>query len=121
MITLYVLINGSLKMSKGKVSAQVAHAVSLIDNSDWLTQTTRKVVVLEAKNAEQMNNFSYYLHDKGYDTFLYIDEGANEVPPYSLTAMAVEPNEDDEEFVNLFKDFKLYGSSKLQNFFKRVV
>lgn len=106
---MYVLVNKDLKMSRGKACAQVAHAVTRLE-----TYTPDVMVVLEA-TTEQLHNFNTYLDTVGLKHLLYIDEGANEVPPYSVTAMAVEPIDEQEsdfghwgEKSYVFSGFSLY-------------
>ena len=44
------------------------------------------------------------------NSYLYIDEGMNEVPPFSVTALAIEPiDDDDTEKRDLFQAFNLLG------------
>lgn len=112
---IYILVNGELKMSPGKVAAQVAHATAMLDkfNSAFIGEYKRAVIVLEAKNEIQMRSLEEYLFNAGLSSYLYIDEGVNEVTPYSLTAMSVQPiDSDDEEKREIFAPFPLYGSNK---------
>lgn len=98
-------------MSAGKAAAQTAHAVSLLGNFNqtFIEKPRRTVIVLEAENENQMKNLEEYLFDAGLASFLYTDEGANEVPAYSVTAMAVEPfDEEDKELREIFKPFQLF-------------
>lgn len=108
---LYVIINKSLKMSAGKAAAQTAHAVALLGDKvkDFTTATRRTVIVLEADSAEQIRNLSIYLEEAGIFSDYYIDEGSNEVPPYSITALAVEPfYANDEAKRQIFADLELF-------------
>lgn len=101
---MYVLVNGDLGMSIGKTAAQVAHAVARVS----FTEAPYSVVVLEA-TTEQLHNMKAYLAALGVRNALYIDEGANEIPPMSVTALAVEPLTDDTDFEpdDIFGGFKL--------------
>lgn len=83
---MYVVVNKDLKMSKGKTAAQVAHAVSRLQPKT----EPHTVIVLQA-TTEQLRNLAVYLSREGIRNYTYIDEGVNEVPPYSLTVMAVAP------------------------------
>ena len=100
---MYVVVNKELEMSCGKVPAQVAHAVARLD-----TEEPECVIVLEA-TTEQLRNLDQYLWDKDIRHQTYIDEGVNEVPPYSLTAMAVEVMDDEEKF-KIFDGLNLLGT-----------
>lgn len=99
---MYVIVNKDLKMSKGKVAAQVAHAVARLD----ILVPAHTCIVLQA-TTEQIRNLGTYLKGRlGQAT--YIDEGANEVPPYSITAMAVEPiYKDDFASLAIFENLEL--------------
>lgn len=79
---LYVVVNTDLKMSTGKTAAQVAHAVARLD-----TGIPHVVIVLGA-TTEQLHNLSSYMDAAYIPNHLYIDEGVNEVPPMSATALA---------------------------------
>lgn len=86
---MYVLVNKDLKMSRGKIAAQVAHAVARVD-----VPAPRTVIVLRA-STEQLHNLDTYLERMNLPHHLYIDEGMNEVPAMSATALAVGNYADD--------------------------
>lgn len=79
---MYVVINSDLEMSAGKVAAQVAHVVAR------LGQDPHKVAIVLQGTTDQLRNLREYLDDANIPNSHYIDEGANEVPPMSLTAVA---------------------------------
>lgn len=122
---LYVLINGELKMSPGKVAAQTVHAIGELNRySDefrlFSYEPKRTVIVLEAKDSQQIINFKRYLEYLNIKAGFYVDEGANEVSPYSITAMAIGPlYTDDEETREIFKPFSLYPRRKAK-WYKRL-
>lgn len=98
-------------MSAGKAAAQATHATMMLqERGNWFADRTRRtVIVLEAENAQQITNLWEYLDNAGILAEYYIDEGANEVGAYSITAMAVEPfSADDEEKRQIFESFDLY-------------
>lgn len=100
---MYVLVNKDLDMSTGKIAAQVAHATVRLA----VKEVPRTVVVLEA-TGEQIKNLERYLDREKVGCFLYIDEGANEIPPFSVTTLAVAPIDDDDmELRELFQGFNL--------------
>jgi peptidyl-tRNA hydrolase len=108
---IYIVINGELKMSPGKAAAQAVHAsMTLGINSvaEFATQQKRTVIVLEAKNAEQIKNLQEYLDISDIDADYYIDEGVNEVDAYSVTALAAFVG-DNEELRKMFEGFSLYN------------
>lgn len=113
---LYVVLNGEHKMSAGKAAAQAVHAAMLLEGNYsglFVSGYKRTVVVLEAKNGEQIKNLLEYLQGAGIFAAYYIDEGKNEVDAYSVTALAVEPIAfDDIEKRGIFSDFPLFGFKK---------
>ncbi len=111
---MYVVLNGGLKMSPGKAAAQAVHSAMLLNGNskeDFLSDFRRTVIVLEAKNAMQLQNLAIYLDGADIDSDYYIDEGVNEVDAYSITALAAFVG-DDEELRKVFEAFPLYGHSK---------
>lgn len=110
---LYIVLNGELKMSPGKAAAQTAHAVAMFSANahiDFLSHYKRTVIVLEAKDAMQIQNLDMYLSDTDIEADYYIDEGKNEVDAFSITALAAGPIEyDDEELRSIFEDLPLYN------------
>lgn len=98
--------------------AQVAHAVLLNSRPNDLrlykNSTTRTVIVLEASEP-QIDNLWLYLDDRGIRSESVIDEGANEIPTMSTTALAVEPFDiEDKEKRDMFRGFKLYQHGRFQ-------
>lgn len=124
--TLYVFLNKSLNMSSGKAAAQVAHAslqiASITEENTlriWYNGDKRTVLVMEARDDLHIRNISDYLNERGYKTSIVIDEGINEIPPYSITAMSVEIVDREKDSVqNLFCMFKLYREESNMIFFK---
>ncbi len=102
-------------MSAGKAAAQAVHAAMLLQNLgvEFADNYKRTVIILEAENAEQIRNLEEYCDNAGVATFRYIDEGVNEIAPYSVTSLVVEPiDADDEETRGIFATFKLYNSDE---------
>lgn len=111
---IYVVLNGELKMSPGKAAAQAVHAAMMLNvksKKDFLSDYQRTVIVLEAKDAQQISNLSTYLFEADLDAEYYIDEGRNEVDAYSTTALAAFVG-DDEEKRKIFSDLPLFGYNK---------
>lgn len=111
---MYIVLNGELKMSPGKAAAQAVHSAMLLNGNskdDFLSDFRRTVIVLEAKNAMQLQNLSIYLDEAEVDADYYIDEGVNEVDAYSITALAAFVG-DNEELRQIFEAFPLYGKKK---------
>ena len=108
---MYVVLNGELKMSPGKAAAQAVHSAMLLNGNskeDFLSDFRRTVIVLEAKNAVQLQNLAIYLDGAYIDSDYYIDEGVNELDAYSITALAAFVG-DNEELYQVFEAFPLYN------------
>ena len=125
MLTLYVLVNGSLKMSKGKVASQVAHAIAkMAANDKKLNRLAAmgeddpsRVVILEAKDGEQMRNLKEYLEEQKFAIGCYVDEGNYETDPFSMTALAIQPINKaqfgrEEDLAEMLEPFPLFGKKK---------
>lgn len=121
---MYILANKGLGMSPGKLAAQVAHAavraVWIGKDSgtgpinEWLSKGETKVV-LEARDTEHLLNAERYLRDKGFNTYLVVDEGRTEIQPHTPTCFAVGPVDKlDPVVVSSFEDFKTYREPKLE-------
>lgn len=114
----YVVVNKDLKMTAGKAMAQVAHAVSLVSKAKdiraYNKAKQRTVIVLEG-NAAQIENLALYLFERGVHAEYVIDEGVNEIPTMSITALATQQLDiDDKETRGLLSGFKLYRHGWLQ-------
>jgi len=114
----YIIVNKDLKMSAGKAMAQVAHAVSRVstakDLKAYVGAGHRTVVVLEG-TAGQITNIWEYLDDLKIRSEYVIDEGVNEIPTMSITALATEQlDADDFSQRHIFRGFKLYKHGRLQ-------
>jgi PTH2 family peptidyl-tRNA hydrolase len=108
-IVMYILINKSLKMSPGKVAAQVGHGVGKIyENLDSQSELT-KVLFDNWKNKsytkitlkstlDEMIEIS-----KLFPSVLIMDEGRTQIEP-SNTVLCVYPVTKNE----IFHKFKLY-------------
>lgn len=114
----YIVVNKDLKMSAGKAMAQVAHAVSLVsrtkDIRSYNQAKQRTVIVLEGTGS-QIENLGLYLHERGVRAEYVIDEGVNEIPTMSITALATEQMDiANEENRTMLKGFKLYRHGLFQ-------
>ncbi len=99
-----IVVNASLKMSKGKICAQVAHASLFaalkakkrhpIKFNRWLNSGAKKVVVkAEESKLLKLKEMADKLK---IPNELIRDAGYTEVPPGSITALGIGP-EDDEK------------------------
>ena len=109
---LYIVVNGELKMKKGKIASQVGHAVSKIteyctkyEGILWSKYKFNRCpkIVLKTENQEELLNIlesTQYLH-KSY----VVDEGRTQISPGSLTAIGYIPfkKEDTPECISALK------------------
>jgi PTH2 family peptidyl-tRNA hydrolase len=109
-----IIARRDLKLSKGKLAAQVAHAsVDAVLKSGkkivagWRDEGMPKVV-LSAKNATELRNLLQKARGLGLVTSLIADAGLTEIEKGTITAGAIGP--DDEKKIN-----KVTGSLKLLN------
>lgn len=113
---MYIVLNGELKMSAGKAAAQSVHAAMMIGKTMAEVFTSfneRTVIVLEAKNTQQIVALKEYLKNAGVYSEYYIDEGVNEVDAYSVTALAVEPfGAEEQDKRKIFEPFDLFPCEK---------
>jgi len=95
-----ILSRRDLRLSKGKLAAQAAHAAvtcankARSDNTDWYRSWIsegQKKVVLEVDDKEDM--FRYYMQakDKGIPCCTIQDAGMTEIPPGTITVAAIGP------------------------------
>ena len=109
-----IIVNASLKMSKGKVCAQVAHASLFaalkakkkhpIKFNRWISTGAKKVVV-KAKE-EELLELKAKADKIKLPNELIRDAGYTEVLPGSITALGIGP--DDDEIID-----KITGHLKL--------
>jgi peptidyl-tRNA hydrolase, PTH2 family len=123
---MYIFVNRGLKMSPGKLAAQVAHAAieayKLSESRgnepgkclvrQWYEQGTTKIVML-AEDTEQLLMIERYLKERGYNLHLVIDEGRTEIKSFTPTALGVElVDKDDPKVAEHFGHFKTYREEK---------
>lgn len=100
-------------MSSGKLAAQSAHAISkaltLHNINDWWSNPTRTVLIMQARDEFHVKNIASYLNERQINTYQIIDEGVNEIEPHSITAMATDVvDKEDENIKTIFSSFKTY-------------
>lgn len=107
-----VVVRKDLKMSKGKVAAQVSHASvdcmlkshkDMVD--EWRSQGMKKVV-LKAENLEELKKISIQAEDAGLVSAFITDAGHTEVKPGTITCLGIGP--DDEKKID-----KITGKLKM--------
>lgn len=127
---MYVFVNKGLKMNTGKVSAQVAHAqeelfteLRHLGGEAWehhlncMSQNPRTVIILEAKDTDELYKINSYLESCDIITGIYVDEGSAD-GDYMLepTAVACEYlDKCDPRTETIFKMFKLYTYEEQEN------
>lgn len=107
-----IVVNESLKLPRGKLAAQVAHAAvaALLEASEeakrrWLTNGMPKVV-LKSEGAEELKRLEEAARKRGIPACLITDAGKTVVPAGAITCLGLGPaleNELDE----LTRDLKL--------------
>lgn len=109
-----ILVRDDLKLSKGKMSAQVAHAaVDAVTLSDAETVTKwrdvgMKKTVLKVKDLAELLQYEKKASSAGLVVAVVTDAGHTHVDPGTITCMAIGP--DDENRID-----KVTGSLKLMN------
>jgi peptidyl-tRNA hydrolase, PTH2 family len=110
-----VLVRNDLKLPKGKMAAQVAHAcvdavlLSLKRDSDivkkWRNEGMKKII-LKVEDEKELILYFQKAKDSGLVTALITDAGRTVVEPGTKTCIAIGPNK-EEEIDLLTKDLKM--------------
>ncbi len=97
-----IVVNQSLKLPKGKLAAQVAHASvgAFVEAGDdarvsWLEEGMPKVV-LQAPQADDLLLLYAQALDNGLPACLVEDAGRTVVPAGTLTCLGLGPAQDEE-------------------------
>lgn len=96
-----ILVRQDLKLPKGKMSAQCAHAaVEAVLRSDkdkvkeWRLSGSAKIVVKVA-NKEALYKYNQMAKDLGLTTALITDAGKTVIAPGTETCVAIGPDDED--------------------------
>lgn len=116
---MYIFCNKGARMSSGKMAAQAAHAAVLASDGSkpklkkaWNSGGHYTKLVMEAKDTQDLMVKAKYIKDRGFKTFMVIDEGMTEVEPHTPTAFGVEIVDKDVKHVtDTFSSFSLYKDS----------
>ncbi len=107
-----VVVRTDIKMGKGKLAAQVAHAsLHAFLNADaekrnaWLSSGQKKVV-LKARSEEELMQLYKKARRKGLNAVMIRDAGLTQLEKGTITAMAAGP-EEEEKLDEVFGELKL--------------
>lgn len=99
-----IVVRTDIKMSKGKLAVQVAHAsvTAALEAmkrkpewfSEWLGEGQKKVVV-RTSSSEDLLKYAEEARKAGIPTAIICDAGLTELPPGTLTAVGLGPAPDD--------------------------
>jgi len=92
-----ILVRDDLKLSKGKMSAQVSHAsVEAVlkshkdDISAWRGQGMKKVI-LKVADEKELRKYKIMAEDAGLVVALITDAGHTEIAPGTVTCLGIGP------------------------------
>lgn len=95
-----IVVRDDLKLSRGKLAVQAAHAAIIgylkSDSSlrrRWLDEGQKKVV-LKVKNLEELLGIKHKAESLGLTTGIVQDAGLTEIPPGTITAVVIGPDEE---------------------------
>lgn len=95
-----IVVRDDLKLSRGKLAVQVAHAAIIgylkSDSSlrrRWLDEGQKKVV-LKVKSLEELLGIKHKAESLGLTTGIVQDAGLTEIPPGTITAVVIGPDEE---------------------------
>ena len=96
-----ILVCGDLSMSRAKTAIQVAHAsVEAVLKSDkkkvqeW--RKFSKKVILKVKDEKELIRFKKLADKSKLVTALIKDAGLTEIPPGTITSLAIGPDDDEK-------------------------
>jgi PTH2 family peptidyl-tRNA hydrolase len=97
-----ILVRADLKLPKGKMSAQVAHAsVEAVLRSEkenikeWRSQGSAKIVI-KVNDKKELFKYNQMAKDSGLTTALITDAGKTVIAPGTETCVAIGPDEEDK-------------------------
>ncbi len=108
-----ILIRHDLKLDKGKMAAQAAHAsVESVLRSDkdivknWRNQGMKKVV-LKVKDKDELMKYNQQAKDMGLKTALITDAGKTHIAPGTITCLGIGPDK-EERIDNITGNLKIF-------------
>ena len=111
MLKQVILVRKDLKLSKGKMAAQVSHASvesALRGDKDKMKtwRSGMKKSVLAVENLNQLFEYKQKLDSAGFTTALITDAGHTHLEPGTITCLGVGPD-DEEKLDAITGDLKL--------------
>lgn len=107
-----IIVRSDLKLPKGKMSAQAAHAsVEAVLRSDkrkvnaWRSEGMAKIV-LKVNDLKELRKYNQLAKSTGLVTATITDAGRTTIAPGTTTCMAIGPDF-DEKIDNITKELKL--------------
>ncbi|WP_406659693.1 peptidyl-tRNA hydrolase Pth2 [Methanolobus sp. ZRKC3] len=96
-----IVIRDDLKLSKGKLAVQVAHAA--VSASEWADRTTlekwkeggQKKVVLRVANTRELFELKEVARKHDLPTALIQDAGLTEIKPGTITVLGIGPAKEE--------------------------
>ncbi len=108
-----ILVRYDLKLSKGKMAAQAAHAsVEAVLRSkkenvkEWHSEGMKKIV-LKILKVEELHKYNMHAKEAGLVTAVITDAGKTHIAPGTITCMAIGPD-DEDKIDRVTKDLPLY-------------
>ncbi len=97
-----IVVRTDLKLPKGKMSAQAAHAAveAVLRSDEHLVTNWRKAgmkkVVLKVKDDKELIRYFQDAKDKGLTAAMITDAGRTIVLPGTMTCIAIGPDDEDK-------------------------
>lgn len=108
-----ILVRQDLKLSPGKMAAQVAHAAVLCTLksdkllvNDWLSSGSKKTI-LKVKNDAELHKYKNEADQMGLKNQLITDAGRTEIAPGTETCLAIGP-ELEEKIDRITGDLSMF-------------
>jgi len=101
-----IIVRSDIKMGKGKLAAQVAHAaveavLKCLENPrwrqwlrEWINEGQKKIV-LKVSSLDELEKLEKIALELGLPTAKIVDAGKTQLPPGTVTALAIGPAPSD--------------------------
>lgn len=107
-----IIIRNDLKLPKGKMAAQTAHAaVEAVLKSDrdkvrdWRKQGSKKITV-KVDSKDELYKYAQRAKDDGFSTAIITDAGRTVIEPGTVTCAAIGPD-NEEKIDKITKELKM--------------